>query len=153
MFYPFLDDTNIWALAPLCQEYQVDWLSKKIEYLLRNCSTINTRKILSYLVLAEDMNFGIELERSLVYKLHRRFHYIGLYLEFLLLSRRIQVWIARKKLADLLKELWVDPYPSAIYTFSNEKRVAGIKDCEAVHTEILSLFDDLGQCNIELTYG
>eukprot|EP00111_Clytia_hemisphaerica_P022846 TCONS_00067242-protein len=148
------DDTNIWALAPLCQEYQVDWLSNKIESFIRNCATNRTKTILNYLVLAEDMHFGIEVERSLVSKLLRGFQNISMCLEFLLLSRRMQVWIARRKLADSLKKFLIDPYFDTLPRYgkqtTREKKEAGIKKYKAVDADVVSIFHDLDQPKMEL---
>ena len=140
-----LDGTNIWVLAPLCQEYQVDWLSNKIKSFMKTCSG-NIKTLLKYIILAGDMNFGIEIQKRLVNKLPGQFQDINMHLEFLLLSRRMKIWITRVKLADLMKDLWAGRW------VGRNSWIEGlpIKKRQKIADEVVSIFEDLDQRNIEV---
>lgn len=131
-----LDKTNIWALGALCHEYQVDWLVEKIKsFINKNYTVANTKTLLRYLALTEDMQFGMHLQKILIGKLTGHFQHISMHLEFLLLSRRIQVWIARVNLSCLLKNL--------SFTWMVRMIIA---------SEIESIFKDLDQQNIQVSF-
>ena len=51
------------------------------------------------------MDFGVKSEERLIGKFDVGFQCINMHLEFLVLSKRLQIWIARKKLADSLRNV------------------------------------------------
>ena len=135
-----IDKTNIWALSPLCQEYQVDWLLGKIKSFVSGSSSSNTKTLLRYLTLAEDLDFGFEFEQSLIEKLKDPFPLIQAHFEFLLLSRRTEIWIARRCLAKL-----VDSYYSEFHS--------ELPHYSMIDSEIVSFFEELDQPNIPISIG
>ena len=72
------------------------------------------------------------LEKILINKLPGKFQDLNMHLEFLLLNRRVQVWIARVKLSLLIKNLSL-----------------GWMVRRAIADEIESIFEDTQQ-NIEV---
>ena len=99
------DETDVFILSPLCQEYQIDWLTDKIKsYILqRNVvpttwSTSNTETVLKYLSLADTMSFGHNVEESVIDLINEPFQNVHMESQFLQLSQRIQILIARKLL-------------------------------------------------------
>lgn len=103
--------------------------------MVRRCKLIFTQHKNTYskcLVLVEDTNFGIELEKTVVNKLPRQFQDINM--KFMLLSRRMQIWIARVILSLLVKNIW----------FSRMDR-------QAIAGEIESILEDT-QLNIEVMF-
>uniref|UniRef100_A0A7M5UTA3 BTB domain-containing protein n=1 Tax=Clytia hemisphaerica TaxID=252671 RepID=A0A7M5UTA3_9CNID len=64
-FRQIQDSTDVLVLAPLCQEYQVDWISNKIKSFLLQDATKDTETILRHLVVTEKIDFGSKVEKKL----------------------------------------------------------------------------------------
>ena len=130
IFLHFLisDETDVFILAPLCQEYQVDWLTDKIKSYILNCSTSNTETILKYLSLADTMNFGHHFEEALIDQIDEPFYSVHIESEFIQLTQRLQILIARK----LLWKVYVDKLDTT-----------GVECLSSIiDHSLLSIFDD-----------
>eukprot|EP00111_Clytia_hemisphaerica_P000482 TCONS_00001385-protein len=113
-----IDFPDITILAPLCREYQVDWLTKKIKDFIRvRAARLNKKgsKIvaLNYLSFSEEIGFDESNDTLLVNSLSCGFHSLQTCLEFSVLSRHKQVLIARKRLWLLLRHFF-DKYRDLI---------------------------------------
>ena len=96
------------VLAPLCREYQVDWLTNKIIATIKeDASSVDMGKqyILKYLSFSEEMDFGTVNDAPLVNSLHDNFHSLQTCSEFSSLSHNKKILIARKRLWLLLRHL------------------------------------------------
>ena len=102
----FLEHTNLFVLARLNQEYQVEWLSNEIEkYLSTAKFTKNTDLILGYLQLSMEMEFRSKVEDHLINEmLSETFSNIQSSSLFISLNRNIQIKIARKCLGVLMEK-------------------------------------------------
>ena len=103
----FSDYPDITVLAPLCREYQVDWLTNQIKDFIYGDASSNQDKdcILKYLSVSEEMDFGSINDVKLINSLHDNFHSLQTSTDFPLLSRQKQILIARKRLWLLLRHL------------------------------------------------
>ena len=90
-------------LSLLCREYQVDWLTKKIKKFIIEKESKRTGEILQYLALSEEMDFGASLNENLINELKEPFPIIQMCPEFMSLTLKMQVSIARKRLWLLLR--------------------------------------------------
>ncbi|XP_066923572.1 uncharacterized protein [Clytia hemisphaerica] len=123
------NETDVVILAPLCQEYQIDWLADKIKTFI--CSPIsNTKTILKYLSITETMNFGHGIEESVINLIKEPFQNVHMESEFLRLNQRLQILIARKL-------LW------KIYLVNIDRRKGPLSSI--IDHTILSIFDNQQQ--------
>ena len=105
----FLENVDIFTLASLSKEYQVDWLTKRIEkYLEENISQItgpysNSEKVLRYFKLASNMRFH-RVTILLLRSLGEPFNILQTSEGFSDLNVRAKIMVARKCLWDFTFE-------------------------------------------------
>ena len=97
------EHTNINALAFLCQEYQVDWLSDRIENYLLHVKITDTYRILEYIQFSEKMDLKENVVNNLYQQISDHFPVLQGSPLFALISRQIQMKIARKRLYGLMR--------------------------------------------------
>ena len=95
-------------------------------------SSSDTKTLLRYLVLAGELNFGCDIDKSVIERLKEPFPLIQGHVEFLLLGRRKQIWIARQRLAK------------SFYSYTSSL------DYLMIDSEIVLFFEELDQPKIEL---
>ena len=101
-FVLFIDETDVFILSPLCQEYQIDWLIDRIRRHISICTTSKSNTLLEYLLIAD--RIGFNLEERLTNQISEPFPILQTYTEFSQLNRRTQILIARKCLWKLLMD-------------------------------------------------
>ena len=135
-----LENVDIFTLASICKEYQVDWLIKKIENYLQEIIPRGiektTEQILHYLKLASQMCFD-KVEIMLLQCLNQAFDVIQAKDEFSLLNRRGKILVTRKCLWNVTSIDAVEP---------NSKRI--LMDTEGFG--LLSILKDFEQKPIEM---
>ena len=90
------------VLSPLCREYQVDWLLEKMEDCINDGTYYVTKEsTLKNLLLFEEMNFGPC--DKLINTIKDDFPSIHMSVDFMALSSKVQVMIARKRMWLLLR--------------------------------------------------
>ena len=92
-------------MAALCQEYQVDWLSDRIESYLSCAKITDVNLILEYLQLAKVMAFNDKVKKNLLARISDHFPKIQSSPLFASLDRKTQMRIARKCLKDLMSSI------------------------------------------------
>ena len=100
--YFYSEHTNIKTLASLSQEYQIDWLSDKIEGYLLSVKITDMDLILEYLQISKKMEFKVEVENNLINQMSDPFPRMQSSPLFISLGRRIQIKIARRCLDKLM---------------------------------------------------
>ena len=132
----YLEYPDISALSPLCREYQVDWLTEKIKesILDEGWNQGETDVTLKYLTLSEGMGFGSSFDEVLINAFSDSFISIHMCPDFMSLSRKMQVMIARKRLWFLLR------------SFDDDDRslILNEEDCG-----FLSIFEEQSVCNFK----
>ncbi|XP_066928540.1 uncharacterized protein [Clytia hemisphaerica] len=119
------DYPDVFILSQLCREYQVDWLLEKIRDFINKGRFLTKRWILKGILLCEAMNF--DPCEVLVNSIEDNFLDIHMSKDFMELSSKMQVLIARKRMWLLLRN-------------SDEKKrkmLFNEEDCG-----FLSIFDD-----------
>ena len=96
-------DTNFKVLAILCQEYQIDWLSNRIENYLLHAKIRNTDLLLEYMQLSKKMDFKFKVVTNLINQFTDYFPIIQTSPFFASIDRQLQILVARKRLFYLLE--------------------------------------------------
>lgn len=130
--------TNIKSLATLCQEYQVDWLSDRIENYLSHAKIFGTDLLLEYMQLSKNMNFKFEVVTNLLNQFSDHFPKIQSSPLFVSVDRHIQILVARKRLFYLLEGI----DQNIKTTFLNKEDFG-----------LLSIFKDLYQSFIRFNFN
>ena len=81
-------------MAFLCQEYQVDWLSDRIENYLLRVKISDSDRILEYIQLSEKINFKDNVVNNLYRQIADHFPVLQSSPLFSLISHQIQMKIA-----------------------------------------------------------
>ena len=148
-----IENVDIFTLASICKEYQVDWLIKKIEnYLQENIPreiAKTTEQILHYLKLASQMCFD-KVERMLLQRLDQPFDVIQAKDEFNLLNRRAKILVARKCLWDISinNSTSINNLTSITYLFMEKETRRILMNTEEFG--LLSILKDFKQKPIEM---
>ena len=90
-------------MAFLRQEYQVDWLSNRIENYLLSAKIFDTDLLLEYMQLSKKMNFKVEVATNLLNQFSDNFQKIQASPLFASVDRQMQILVARKRLFYLLE--------------------------------------------------
>ena len=132
----FIEHSNLFSLTSLCQEYQVDWLMRKVESYLEEIELSTSDRILEYLRVASGMDFEVAFD-NILNQINESFPYLQTNKLFTILERKTQVVIARKRLYLLLQCL------NKLKTIPT-----GIQKC--IDGSIVSVFPDAEQLFQEL---
>ena len=92
-------------MAPLCREYQIDWLIETIKKYIKSeidCA-VDKETLLKYLAFSDEMDFGPSVVDHLINAIRENFPSLHMSLGFMSLSSKMQILIARKRLWLLLR--------------------------------------------------
>ena len=107
LYFIFPARTNVFALARLSDEYQIDWLPDEIKKYLARVTTTDIDLVLGYLQLSKEMEAGYKTMRHLLFHGRAVFNSFPIVRSrpyFVSLDRQIQVNIANMFLDLLLQD-------------------------------------------------
>ena len=78
-------------------------MTEKIKDFIKDEGPNDKKDILKHLVLSDEMDFGASFDKALINGFHDSFISIHMCADFMLLSRKTQIMIARKRLWLLLR--------------------------------------------------